>query len=192
MHVANHCFAVLEWRHAHARLVRSGKSLWGGTAAYLHLSSRPLPSSPRSTNYRDSTNSFQKALGGNVDSLRRSEDKDGILKSQEYFHSLVQAEVDAGIPADRVVLGGFSQGGAMSLFSGLTFKSKLAGIVGLSCWLPLSGSLASYVPEDTPHKETKIFLGHGDEDPLVPLALAKFSLEFLKNLGYDASLTEYR
>ncbi|KAJ3942607.1 hypothetical protein N0V92_013762 [Colletotrichum tropicale] len=132
-----------------------------------------------------------KKLDGTVESLRENEDAPGILASNEYFHSLVQAEVDAGIPADRIVLGGFSQGGAMAIFSGLTGTHKVAGIVGLSCWLLLSERFASLVPADKPNQAMPIFMGHGDADPLVRPELGALSMEALKKLGYDVSRTLY-
>ena len=73
-----------------------------------------------------------------MEAQARDEDKNGILASRDYFHSLIQEEIAAGIPADRIVLGGFSQGGAMSIFSGLTAPVKIGGIVGLSSWLLLN------------------------------------------------------
>ena len=81
----------------------------------------------------------------------RDEDEVGIKRSQEYFHSLIDAEVEAGIPADRVVLGGFSQGGAMSILSGVTYKNKLGGIVGLSCYLLLQGKIKEMIPMVSHH-----------------------------------------
>ena len=65
------------------------------------------------------------------------EDKPGIEKSQELITNLIEDEIDNGIDPSRIVLGGFSQGGALSLFIGLSGKYKLAGIIALSCWLPL-------------------------------------------------------
>jgi predicted esterase len=60
----------------------------------------------------------------------REEDEKGIVDSQKYFHSLIDQEVAKGIPANRIVVGGFSQGGAMSLLSGVTYKDQLGGIFG--------------------------------------------------------------
>ncbi|KAL0937474.1 acyl-protein thioesterase 1 [Colletotrichum truncatum] len=133
----------------------------------------------------------QKTLDGTIEALRESEDEPGIRASAEYFHSLVQAEVDAGIPSERVVLGGFSQGGAMAIFSGLTGKHKIGGIVGLSCWLLLSNKFASIVPEDKPNQDTPVWLGHGDADPLVRPELGALSAEALKALGYKVTRTLY-
>jgi lysophospholipase I len=120
------------------------------------------------------------------------EDDTGILQSQAYFHSLIQDEISAGIPADRIVLGGFSQGGAMSIFSGLTAPVKLAGIIGLSSWLLLHQSFASHVPAGEINKATPIFMGHGDRDPLVRYTLAEQTVSVLKGLDYDVTLKTYR
>lgn len=65
------------------------------------------------------------------------EDEDGIRKAAGTIHSIIAEEVAAGIPTSRIVLGGFSQGGALAMFSALTFPEPLAGIIALSAWLPL-------------------------------------------------------
>ncbi|TDZ21369.1 Acyl-protein thioesterase 1 [Colletotrichum orbiculare MAFF 240422] len=132
-----------------------------------------------------------KKLDGTVESLRESEDEPGILTSSRYFQDLVQAEVDAGIPAERIVLGGFSQGGAMAIFSGLTGKHRIGGIVGLSCWLLLSNKFAGIVPEDKANQDTPVWMGHGDADPLVRPELGALSMEALRKLGYKVSRTLY-
>ena len=69
--------------------------------------------------------------------FKSDEDEDGMLKTVRSLNELITAEVDAGIPADRIVLGGFSQGGAMSILTGLTIERKLGGIACLSGWVPL-------------------------------------------------------
>ena len=69
--------------------------------------------------------------------FKSDEDEDGMLKTVRSLNELITAEVDAGIPADRIVLGGFSQGGAMSILTGLTSERKLGGIACLSGWVPL-------------------------------------------------------
>ncbi|KAK3298257.1 Phospholipase/carboxylesterase/thioesterase [Chaetomium fimeti] len=130
-------------------------------------------------------------IDGNVESIRRNEDEAGIVLSQAYFHELIQQEIDAGIPADRIVLGGFSQGGAMGLFSGLTSKVKLAGIVALSSYLLLSLKFAELVPSPDVNRDTPIFMGHGDSDQVVNTQLGKMSHELLKGLGYNATLKIY-
>jgi predicted esterase len=75
---------------------------------------------------------------------------------------LIEKEVEGGIPSNRIVLGGFSQGGAMAIFSGVTAPKKLGGIFGLSCYLLLHDKIKSFVPKDNPNQETEIFMGHGE------------------------------
>lgn len=135
-----------------------------------------------------------KALGSDreAEDIMKSEDKDGVLKSQQYFHSLIQKEIDDGIPADRIVLGGFSQGGAMSIFAGFTATVKLAAIVALSSYVVLSGSFTEHLPKPHVNKATPVFMGHGDEDVVVPMKLGKKSFDFLKKQGFDVSWHEYK
>jgi predicted esterase len=114
------------------------------------------------------------------------------LLSQAYFHQLIQDEIDAGIPAERIVLGGFSQGGAMSIFSGLTAKVKLAGIVALSAYLALSLRFPELVPKPEVNKETPVFMAHGDVDPVVNVDLGRRSYDLLKKLGYNVTMKLYK
>ncbi len=123
--------------------------------------------------------------------MRDSEDQPGILKTTEYFHSLIQQEIDSGIAADRIVLSGFSQGGAMSLFAGLTAKVKLAGIVAMSSYLLLSSKFTELVPKPEFNKETPILMCHGDADQVLNVQLGRDSFDALKSLGYNADLTIY-
>lgn len=103
----------------------------------------------------------------------------------------MQAEVAAGIASDRIVLGGFSQGGAMSIFAGLLAPFKLGGVVGLSSWLLLNRTFKDRVPADSPNRDTPVFMGHGDRDPLVLYPLAQASEKKLTELGYKVSFKTY-
>ncbi|KAK4117526.1 acyl-protein thioesterase-1-like protein [Canariomyces notabilis] len=131
-------------------------------------------------------------IDGTPESLRKHEDEAGILASQAYFHDLIQKEIDSGIPADRIVIGGFSQGGAMSIFSGLTAKVKLAGIVALSSYLVLSAKFADFVPKPDVNRQTPVFMAHGDSDQVVNIALGKTSFDLLKGMGYNAEFKVYK
>ncbi|KAK4102693.1 Phospholipase/carboxylesterase [Parathielavia hyrcaniae] len=133
-------------------------------------------------------------LDGNAESLRSNEDEAGILLSQAYFHELIQQEVDAGIPPERIVLGGFSQGGAMSLFAGLTARVKLAGIVALSSYLLLSLKFADLVRQQQTdaNRDTPVFMAHGDSDKVVHPELGKKSFDLLDGLGYNVKLKIYK
>jgi predicted esterase len=121
----------------------------------------------------------------------REEDEAGIIRSRDYFHSLVDAEVAKGIPANRVVIGGFSQGGAMALISGVTYKNQLGGIFGLSCYLLLQKTLKE-LPQDSPNKKTPIFMGHGDADQVVAHKFGKMSMDVLTEHGYNVDFRTYK
>jgi len=125
------------------------------------------------------------------DIVNRSEDETGILRSQKTLHDLIAAEVQAGIPSERIVLGGFSQGGAMSLLSGVTHPTKLGGIFGLSCYLLLQGKLREMVPAGSPNKLTPIFMGHGDFDPVVRYPWGKATAEKLREWGWQVDFKTY-
>jgi lysophospholipase I len=130
-------------------------------------------------------------MGGDPDSLRKHEDQEGILRTQKHVHELIQQEIDSGIPADRIVLGGFSQGGAVGIFAGLTAKVKLAGIVALSAYLVLSQQFAALVPKPEFNKDTPIFMGHGDSDQVVHTQLGQLSQSMLNVQGYNVTFKVY-
>ena len=111
---------------------------------------------------------------------RAPEDEAGMLKSVASINKLIQAEVDAGIPSNRILIGGFSQGGAMSLLTALTAERKFAGIAVLSGWLPLSKKIKAMA---TPNNiQTPMFWGHGEDDPLIEYqTMGLSSIQFLKN-----------
>ncbi|KAF5357254.1 hypothetical protein D9756_006661 [Leucocoprinus leucothites] len=110
------------------------------------------------------------------------EDKDGMLKSKGLINKLVEDEITDGIEPSRIFLGGFSQGGAMTLLTGLTSEYKLAGLAVLSGWQPLRKDFKSMISQHA--TSMSIFWGHGALDPLVQLRLATASIDFLdKTVG---------
>jgi predicted esterase len=129
---------------------------------------------------------------GEIDS--RSDDEAGIKESSKYIHDLIANEISAkGIPAERIVVGGFSQGGAMSLYSGLTAPKKLGGIVGLSCYLLLKDKIKDLAIEaGNANAKTKIFMGHGTADPVVIFKYGSMTAEVLKGIGYSVDFKEYK
>ncbi|KAI2610477.1 Phospholipase/carboxylesterase [Hypoxylon sp. NC1633] len=131
------------------------------------------------------------ALTGKVDDIKKDQDERGILQSRDYFNGLIQAEIDSGVPASRIILGGFSQGGAISLFTGLTAKVKLAGIVALSCYLPLDAKFADFLKENDNNHQTPILMCHGDEDNVVPTRFGKASYDLLKSKDFDVTMKLY-
>lgn len=126
------------------------------------------------------------------DDIQQREDEPGIRRSQAYLHSLIATEIEKGIPSERIVLGGFSQGGAMSLMSGVTCPTKLGGIFGLSCYLLLQGKLKDMVPESNPNKATQIFMGHGDSDQVVKYQWGQKTADKLKEWGWTVDFKTYK
>ncbi|XP_060779297.1 acyl-protein thioesterase 1 isoform X1 [Neoarius graeffei] len=108
------------------------------------------------------------------------EDESGIKKAAESINALIDQEVKNGIPSHRIVLGGFSQGGALSLYTALKTHQKLAGVVALSCWLPLRNSLSKSLIGT--NKEIPVLQCHGEADPLVPLIFGCLTVEKLKTM----------
>ncbi len=121
--------------------------------------------------------------------LRRRPDATGIRTSAEQLTGLVQAQRASGIPAERIVLAGFSQGGAIALHAGLRYPERLGGIMGLSTYLPLPESLEQEGAAG--NREVPIFLGHGTGDPLIPLLQAEQSAKVLSGLGYRPEIHRY-
>ena len=120
---------------------------------------------------------------------RAPEDEAGIRESAEAIGALVRRERERGVPAERIVLAGFSQGGAMALFTGLRWPERLAGVVALSCYLPLAESLALEV--HPANATVPVFMAHGTMDPVVPTALGAGSRDLLRSGGYDVEWHEY-
>ena len=118
-----------------------------------------------------------------------AEDERRIRESAGWIDELVAREAERGIPAGRVVLGGFSQGGAMALFAGLRHPEALAGVMCLSGYLLLPATLAAEGTEA--NRSTPIFAAHGTADPMVPLERAAASRDLLVEAGYQVAWHEY-
>ncbi len=119
----------------------------------------------------------------------RMEDAAGITQSQGDIEALMAREVARGIPAEHIVLAGFSQGCAMALHTGLRHKTKLAGIMALSGYLPLAGTLGAQGTEA--NKTTPIFMAHGTQDPVVVIDRAEASRDTLNAHGYSVEWHTY-
>jgi len=121
--------------------------------------------------------------------LVRREDEIGLRKSQQQIEQLIAREVERGIPAERIILAGFSQGCAMTLQTGLRYQKKLAGLLCLSGYLPLADKLPAECSEA--NRDTPIFMAHGRVDTVVQIARAEASRDFLKSLGYAIEWKDY-
>ncbi|KAJ3341604.1 hypothetical protein HDU93_004506 [Gonapodya sp. JEL0774] len=120
---------------------------------------------------------------------RRGEDEAGLTESVKKIEELIQDEVNAGIRTERIVLGGFSQGAAMTLLTTLTTQHKLAGAFAMSGYLPMSKKFPAIATEA--NKKTPFALFHGDEDEVVRTEYGRSTYEALKSWGYDVKWTEY-
>lgn len=121
--------------------------------------------------------------------LVRREDADGIRASEQAIRALIARENARGVPTSNIVLAGFSQGCAMTLHTGLRLPGKLAGMMGLSGYLPLID--LAQAERQPANADTPIFLAHGTFDPVVALARAEASRRKLEELGYDVCWHTY-
>lgn len=118
-----------------------------------------------------------------------NEDAAGIRASEQAIHALVQREINKGIPASRIVLAGFSQGGAIALHTGLRYPQRLAGILGLSAYLPLASNLRA--EQHPANAETPILMLHGYDDTVITIEEAEGACAVLKECGYAVEWRAY-
>lgn len=121
--------------------------------------------------------------------LLRREDEGGLRESFAQVHALLDREVARGVPANRIVLGGFSQGCAITLGAGLRYGQRLAGLVGLSGYLPLADTTAA--ERRDANALTPMFLAHGRSDGVVPLARGAAARDQLQGLRQTVEWHDY-
>ena len=121
--------------------------------------------------------------------LARREDERGVRASQALVEALIAREKARGAPAQRILLAGFSQGGAIALQTGLRQPERLAGIMALSTYVPIAESLAAEA--HAANRDVPVFMAHGLYDPIIPVAAARRSCALLRQLGYDVEWHEY-
>jgi len=124
-----------------------------------------------------------------ADGANRREDERGVRASQALIETLIGREKERGTAARRLVLAGFSQGGAIALQTGLRHPERIAGIMALSAYVPVAEELSA---EASPaNRDVPIFMAHGSYDPVIPLAQAERSRKLLESLGYPVEWREY-
>ena len=119
----------------------------------------------------------------------RSHDEKRIRESTDGINELIEREILRGVPANRIVLAGFSQGGAMALFSGVRFRETLAGVMCLSGYLLLPDALKDEVMETG--RSVSVFQAHGTSDGVVPLELGRDGRDGLRDVGFHVDWHEY-
>ncbi len=112
-----------------------------------------------------------------------TDDADHILESEQGLRGLIARETGRGIATDRIVLAGFSQGGAIALHTGLRYPQRLGGILALSTYVPIPEAISPGGQSPAPIAGLPVFLAHGDRDPLIPRPLAEASRELLQGTG---------
>ncbi|MES1941630.1 carboxylesterase [Salinisphaera sp. T5B8] len=117
------------------------------------------------------------------------QDAEGIRDSASEIEQLIAREAERGIAAESIVIAGFSQGGAIALHTGVRHAERLAGIMGLSTYLPLAETLANEASQA--NRQTPILMAHGSQDPVVPVQLGQASRDHLLDAGYDVAWHEY-
>jgi phospholipase/carboxylesterase len=116
-------------------------------------------------------------------------DEAGLRESLARVAGLIAAERALGIASERIVIAGFSQGAATALHAALRHPEPLAGVLALSCYLPLQAALAAELSEA--NRATPIFMCHGQQDPVLPLALGLMARDWLRAAGYRVEWKEY-
>ncbi|HEY5641927.1 MAG TPA: carboxylesterase [Woeseiaceae bacterium] len=114
-------------------------------------------------------------------------DADGVRASTALLEALIEREVARGIPAERIVIAGFSQGGAIAINAAMHARRKLAGLMALSTYIAVPGAAVDGVG----HRDLPVFMAHGTFDPVLPLAWGRSSAEHLRASGYEVEWHEY-
>jgi phospholipase/carboxylesterase len=118
-----------------------------------------------------------------------AEDASGFKDTDRAIRELIAREVARGIPTPRIVLAGFSQGGAVSLYTVPRLEERLAGVMALSCYLPREATFAA--ERMAANDSTPIFMAHGREDPMIPIMLGLKSRDFLLKEGFPVEWHDY-
>ncbi len=126
---------------------------------------------------------------GDLEGHSKQADEPGVRSSQAAIGRLIEREISRGVSADKIVLAGFSQGGAVALQTGLRYPQQLAGVMALSTYLPLAESLAQEATAEN-HK-TPVFMAHGTQDGVVAYEMGTRSRDALVQAGYGVEWREY-
>ena len=117
------------------------------------------------------------------------QDEAGIRRSEKHLQALIAREHGRGVPSERIILAGFSQGGAIALHTGLRYPHRLAGIMALSTYLPLDETVAK--ERHAANQDVPIMMAHGSHDNVIPIRLAEMSRDYLQEMGYKVSWHQY-
>ncbi|KAI8323947.1 Phospholipase/carboxylesterase [Martensiomyces pterosporus] len=124
-----------------------------------------------------------------LEKIASQEDEAGMRASMIKINRIIADEIAAGIPAERIILGGFSQGGAMALFTGLQSEYRFGGLAVLSGYLPIRDRIFAMATDSS--KQVPIFQGHGTADGVVLFEYGKMTEDMLKSKGYKPEFHAY-
>ena len=116
-------------------------------------------------------------------------DLSGIQSSAELVKQLIDEEIAAGIPSEKIILAGFSQGGVITYYLGLQYPQKLAGLMTLSTYIANPTTISD--ERHSANQDTPLFIAHGQFDPVVPYQLAEQAQTILEQLGYQLEFHSY-
>lgn len=116
------------------------------------------------------------------------EDEKRVISSSKMIHQIIEDEIKAGISSNKIILGGFSQGGALAIYTAITFPQKLAGVFSMSSWIPLYKQFPGNVVCD---KSTPFLLCHGDKDPIIPYLWGQMATVLMKNTLTNVEFKTY-
>ncbi|MCF2910880.1 alpha/beta hydrolase [Pseudoalteromonas sp. DL2-H2.2] len=119
--------------------------------------------------------------------LDKRADEAGVRDSAKLVEALIDAELAVGIPPERIILAGFSQGGVMALHVAPRFKTRLGGVLALSCYMCAPDKLA----QEAQQTDLNVFMAHGSLDPVVPMMAGQQAFETLQAQGYEVSWQDY-
>jgi len=121
--------------------------------------------------------------------LQTKEDRDGLEQTRQSVEEIIQHQVDDGIVSNRIFLGGFSQGGAAALYTGVRYEQPLAGIIAFSAYMPFYKSIVEEA--NSANQQTPILFAHGTRDGIVPLLWAELSSKALSQNGNSVAMRTY-
>jgi len=122
-------------------------------------------------------------------SIADKQDAVGMAESQETLNKIIASQVQAGIASNRIIVAGFSQGGAVAYFTAVRSEHTLAGVLALSTYLPFAENTQS--EQTAKNIATPFLANHGTFDPVVPIELGKTSVDVLQELGYEIEWKTY-
>ena len=128
-------------------------------------------------------------LLGDLEGRSKRADDKGVRQSEALVGALIEREVERGVEAGKIVIAGFSQGGAITLQTGLRYPKKLAGMMALSTYLPLAETLPGEAADA--NRQTPIFMAHGLYDGVIPIAMGAGSMTLLTGMGHPVEWRQY-